>query len=304
MSPRLELRPNAGQRADIPAFFLYGEPLRAPDLLAFHIETIAARSRLHEWKIRAHRHRDLHQLLLLWQGAVAAQLDGMRRQLHAPALVIVPPLTVHGFEFKPATDGVVVSFAPALAREMLRDADGVQAVLNRPYAARIPRSQLATTDLQQLASMLLREFAHAATARDSALHGLLATLLANVARVSRTIAAVPNADRHERELVADFRAAIERSYRARISVSAYARAIGSSGGALRRACIKVLGQSPTQLLRGRRLTESQRQLRYTGMTIAQIAYGLGFEDPAYFSRVFAKATGSSPRNYRRRAGSS
>jgi AraC family transcriptional activator of pobA len=50
------------------------------------------------------------------------------------------------------------------------------------------------------------------------------------------------------------------------------------------------------------LIEAERQLRYTGMSITQIAYYLGFEDPAYFSRFFAKGMGASPRSFRRETG--
>src|SRR3989304_5790235 len=52
----------------LPLFHLYGDP---PDDSAFdfiHIETIASRSSVHDWTIRAHRHRNLFQLLLIEQG--------------------------------------------------------------------------------------------------------------------------------------------------------------------------------------------------------------------------------------------
>ena len=47
--------------AALPLFHLYGDP---PDDQAFdfiHIETIASRSSVHDWTIRAHRHRNLFQ---------------------------------------------------------------------------------------------------------------------------------------------------------------------------------------------------------------------------------------------------
>ena len=52
----------------LPLFHLYGDP---PDDQAFdfiHIETIASRSSVHDWTIRAHRHRNLFQILLIEQG--------------------------------------------------------------------------------------------------------------------------------------------------------------------------------------------------------------------------------------------
>ena len=44
MSPRLTRHAMSTDRAEVPAFFLYGEPLRAPDGRTVHVETIAARS--------------------------------------------------------------------------------------------------------------------------------------------------------------------------------------------------------------------------------------------------------------------
>jgi AraC family transcriptional activator of pobA len=52
----------------LPLFHLYGDP---PDDSAFdfiHIETIASRSSVHDWTIRAHRHRNLFQILLIEKG--------------------------------------------------------------------------------------------------------------------------------------------------------------------------------------------------------------------------------------------
>ncbi|HEY4973845.1 MAG TPA: helix-turn-helix domain-containing protein [Steroidobacteraceae bacterium] len=303
MPPRLNRRGTSTDRADVPAFFLYGEPLRAPDARTVHVETIAARSSLYDWKIRAHRHRDLHQVLIVWRGPIEAQLDGAKASLRGPAFVIVPPLTVHSFQFGKQTDGLVVTFAAGLAREIFRDTECLWEMLDRPAAAKFRRAQLAATDLEQLATMLLREFSRAATGRDSALHGLLTTLLTNVLRISGgTAKRSPSATVREREMVARFRKAVERRYRGHVGVGAYAREIGTSEAALRKACVRVAGQSPTQLIHARMLIEAERQLRYTGMSITQIAYYLGFEDPAYFSRFFTKGMGASPRSFRRTTG--
>ncbi|MFI4868063.1 MAG: helix-turn-helix domain-containing protein [Steroidobacterales bacterium] len=305
MPPRLNRQGISTDRDDVPAFFLYGEPLRAPDARTVHVETIAARSSLHDWKIRAHRHRDLHQVLIVWRGPIEAQLDGAKAILRGPAFVIVPPLTVHSFQFGKQTDGLVATFAAGLAREMFRDANGLGEILDRPAAARIRRTQLAATDLKPLATMLLRESSRAATGRDSALYGLLTTLLTNVLRISEGAAVPPaSAANREREMVAHFRQVIERCYRGHLGLGAYARELGTSEAALRKACVRVAGQSPTQLVHARMLIEAERQLRYTGMSITQIAYYLGFEDPAYFSRFFARGMGASPRSFRRTTGTS
>ena len=71
---------------------------------------------------------------------------------------------------------------------------------------------------------------------------------------------------------------------------------------LRRACLAVTGQSPIDLVHLRLLVEAERQLRYTSMPVTQVAYYLGFDDPAYFTRFFTRRMGLSPRAFRARDG--
>jgi AraC family transcriptional activator of pobA len=58
------------------------------------------------------------------------------------------------------------------------------------------------------------------------------------------------------------------------------------------------------LVQDRAILEAKRALLYSNMTVAEVGYYLGFDDPAYFSRFFAKAEGLSPRGFRDRASAS
>jgi AraC family transcriptional regulator, transcriptional activator of pobA len=62
--------------------------------------------------------------------------------------------------------------------------------------------------------------------------------------------------------------------------------------------MRAAGASPLRLVQDRLMLEAKRALLYSNMTIAEVGYHLGFEDPAYFSRFFAKAEGLSPKRYR------
>ena len=53
-----------------------------------------------------------------------------------------------------------------------------------------------------------------------------------------------------------------------------------------------------QLVHARIVLEAKRQLRYTSVAVSEIAYALGFDDPAYFTRFFSRRTGLSPRAFR------
>jgi AraC family transcriptional activator of pobA len=56
---------------------------------------------------------------------------------------------------------------------------------------------------------------------------------------------------------------------------------------------------PGEMIDRRALLEARRALCYTNWSVAEIAYALGFADPAYFTRVFTRRTGCSPRQFRR-----
>src|SRR6478735_23861 len=59
-------------RPRLPAYALYGEAGRAPAVDPLHCESIAARSRLHDWEIRPHRHESLCQVLIVERGRAEA----------------------------------------------------------------------------------------------------------------------------------------------------------------------------------------------------------------------------------------
>ena len=60
----------------------------------------------------------------------------------------------------------------------------------------------------------------------------------------------------------------------------------------------VAGMPPADIVNLRAFLEARRALSYTTLTIAEIAYGLGFVDPAYFTRSFTRHAGLSPRAFR------
>ena len=59
---------------------------------------------------------------------------------------------------------------------------------------------------------------------------------------------------------------------------------------------KTTGDTASNHIRQYVIQQAKNELA-TGATIAQVAYGLGFEYPQHFSRMFKKETGQSPKEY-------
>lgn len=281
----------ASGREPVRTFGLFGESSDLLDLM--HCETIAARSVLHNWELAPHRHARLHQLLVVESGGGLAQFEGNRHAIASGSLLNLPSGCVHGFRFRPGTRGYVVSLPEELLDELLAGAAPARALLREP--ALVPASMRA----RRTARALWREYRSFAPARALALRGLSALLMAEAARALARHRPV-RAPAVEPPLLARFETLLEAHYTEHWRVSDYARALGVSAAHLSRLARAARGASASALIADRLMREARRYLAYTSLAVAQVADALGFSDPAYFSRVFARSVGLSPRAFRRR----
>jgi AraC family transcriptional activator of pobA len=82
-------------------------------------------------------------------------------------------------------------------------------------------------------------------------------------------------------------------------VGDYARALGVSRDRLGSAVRRATGLSPQGYLHRELVREASQLLANTGMPVGQVAFRLGFADPAYFTRFFTRELGASPVVFRR-----
>lgn len=83
-----------------------------------------------------------------------------------------------------------------------------------------------------------------------------------------------------------------------ISMSDIAEATGFSIGYISTLMPKEIGWSPIQYLNNYRIANACELLHETNKTIKEISQEVGYTDSFYFSRIFAKIKGCSPREYR------
>jgi AraC family transcriptional regulator, transcriptional activator of pobA len=270
-------------------YSLYGESEHLPDVM--HCETIAERSVLHDWELAPHRHDRLHQLLLLRSGGGMTRLDDREFALWRGTLVNVPPGTVHAFTFEAGTQGLVVTLADAMLDELLGRDPEVRRVLGRSWMAE------AGPAIDEVMAQLAQEYAARSPARALLLRGLGATLLGRAARVAagHDPFAANMAGSHLRQR---FETLLEAHFRDHWRVADYARALAVTPTHLSRVARAATGAPASGLIDARLIREARRQLAFTHLSVASIAYTVGFADPALFSRVFTRVAGISPRAFR------
>jgi signal transduction histidine kinase/DNA-binding response OmpR family regulator len=135
----------------------------------------------------------------------------------------------------------------------------------------------------------------------------LRTLLGNRQRqrehfrreLSTATATVAAPQRPDQKFLADLTAIVEANLaRPELSVDDVAHSLGLSRVQLYRKVKAVLGTGVTDFIQGLRLTKSRQLLLEDGLTIAEVAYQLGFSSPAYFSTSFKGRYQLSPSEFR------
>jgi AraC family transcriptional regulator, transcriptional activator of pobA len=295
-----------GSAPGLPLFHLYGDP---PDDQAFdfiHVETIASRSSIHDWTIRAHRHANLFQILLIERGSGDMTFEAAGIGFVAPCAILVPPTTAHGFRFQPgATDGFVVSFTEDVA-QALGERSG-EALARLKALAVEPVIPLAgepeTRRLALLCTELHEERFLAREGHRLAMRAYLALIAIEVGRLAASRARSGTVTLRRADPTVDaLRALVEEHFRKERQIGFYAAKLASTVGRLNDHVKRATGVTAGHLIRQRVLTEAKRQLVFTAEPIQEIAYALAFSDPSHFTRFFRKQTGLTPQAFRERRG--
>ncbi len=106
--------------------------------------------------------------------------------------------------------------------------------------------------------------------------------------------------RQKRDLLIQAIAYIDEHYfEESISLNKVAKEVNISPNYLSAVFSQEVGQTFVEYLTMKRIGEAKRLLRQTDKRSNEVAFSVGYKDPHYFSFVFKKTTGLSPREYRR-----
>ena len=92
-------------------------------------------------------------------------------------------------------------------------------------------------------------------------------------------------------------AVIEESLSEDICIASLSERLHISASLLKKIFARYAGMGVMQYVRTRKMNEAIARLR-EGRSVGEVAYSLGYDDPAYFSTVFRRVTGHSPSHFR------
>jgi AraC family transcriptional activator of pobA len=209
-------------------------------------------------------------------------------------VITMPPGVVHAFDFAADAKGHLLTMDDAVASAV----DLFAPLFRRPQALRLHENAL----LRDRLAALLGQLAQEANAPRYG-HALLADWLARsvlllLVRLETERRIGDELGQAVFDMFSRYRALVEEHYRDAWQMTRYAQALGVQVARLNRVCLKLANKSAFELAQDRLLLEACRRLAYFPEPIAAIGAGLGFGDPAYFSRLFRRRIGMTPKQYR------
>jgi AraC family transcriptional regulator, transcriptional activator of pobA len=102
------------------------------------------------------------------------------------------------------------------------------------------------------------------------------------------------------DLVKQFFALVEKQYTTKKMVTDYAEELAVTPNHLNEVVKKITGSPASHHIQQRIILEAKRQAVYSRVTMKEIAYQLGFDDTAHFSKFFKNASGESFSDFRTR----
>jgi AraC family 4-hydroxyphenylacetate 3-monooxygenase operon regulatory protein len=104
--------------------------------------------------------------------------------------------------------------------------------------------------------------------------------------------------RGELKLFQRFNQLIDSHYHLHWTVPDYASELHLTESRLTDICRRFANRPPKRLIFDRQLREAKRLLLFSDSAVNEIAWQLGFKDPAYFARFFNRLVGCSPSAFR------
>ncbi len=243
-------------------------------------------------------HRDDHFIFIIQKaGSSKLMLDFAEVELKGPMLFFILPGQVHNYVDLRGYSGWFLAveseligdrFVPVFEEQRF----GCQAVTVKDYHLLTLSLELLDTYLKavavpQRAPAVLQSMIQSVT-------GLIAGLYTDGSSAQNRLSGSQAA-----QLPARFRKLVAKHYITEKSPAAYADKLNLSLSYLNELVKKTTGFSVSYWIREQVLLESKRLLCYTTLDVKEIAYRIGYDDQAYFSRLFKKSVGRTPLDFRR-----
>ncbi len=242
-------------------------------------------------------HHDFEELIIGAVGTLEHFIDFRTETIDAPFVCFVTKGKVHRVRPQ-AKDGAVDMIVIRFKSEFIPETTFQLYALFHEHAQFALSAERCFSRLTIVASMIEGELATASPDL-AVVRQLLAALFTLIRSEQRKqhpeLDAMPAS---QDETFRNFLRILEANFRQPHDVEWYAGQLFMSPRNLNLITQSILQQSVSRIIETRKLIEAKNLLIATDKPVSEIGFELGYEEKAYFSRVFKKNTGQTPTEFR------
>lgn len=250
-----------------------------------------------EFAVIPHPHRDDYYVFLFQESGISSTfIDFKEYQIIGAAVGCVLPGQVHIVGKTEHVRGWFLAVDGSLIADEYRD---MLEELSRGQTAYILPDGVAR-DLTACLSTLHRRLQNTVSANSQKIiHALVSACVGMITEIIQRNTH-PTSDKRYRTITMQFKILLAANFRSIKRPQEYASLLNISTVYLNEAVKNTLGMSVSEYIQAAITLEAKRLLYYTNMTVKEIAFSLGYNDYAYFSRLFTKVTGMNPTSHRKK----
>ncbi|NBA77943.1 helix-turn-helix domain-containing protein [Emticicia sp. ODNR4P] len=245
--------------------------------------------------------REERLLTIVWNRGESQQISIDGNPYNFPKNTILPLMVNQSFWFEKPQNLVIWRFNREFYCIVDHDKE-VSCVGFLFYGMReITFFQLSAENLQRFESLrtvFIDEFSTIDTIQGEMLRMLLKRLIILVTRIAKEQSIQPPMEEQDFDIVRRYNIAVENHYKSKHQVQDYADMLSKSPKTLSNLFALYNHKSPLQIIHERITLEAKRLLIFTEKPTKEIAFDLGFEEVAHFSRLFKKVVGNSPTEFK------
>lgn len=282
-------------------YALYGEEDRTILPNFVHCELLETRSKIHEWEIKPHFHTQLYQIFVIESGAGELKTETTNIKLPVPCVLLIPENTLHGFNYSSNSVGWVLTLSVSFIENLFKDSDTVLSSFHQMQIIDATQEKTKFDAINDLVYKVNKELYEELPERALALHAYLQLLFVQIFRFSDIKDSSLKENNRNLLHFRDFQRLVRKSLLSKKTINEYAHELAITPVHLNRICQTLVGKTSSQVLQDHLIKEAESYLHYTSYSISEIAYLLQFEYPCYFTRLFKKKVGISPKEFREKA---
>lgn len=255
------------------------------------------------WQQNAVPHRH-NYFVIVWvkKGSGIHLIDLDKFELQDNSVYCITPGQVHLLSINGPAEGYVISFTAefmGLAEEncdLLFNTGLFNTVTNSPV---INVNDDMKVEMEDMAEKMVKEYANFFLLRSEILKGYLKIFLIYLTRQFERSSQAETQSKNI-DLVKKFLSLIEKDFISKRMVTDYAEKLIVTPNHLNEVVKKVTGFPASHHIQQRIVLEAKRQAAYSSLTMKEIAYQLGFDDTAHFSKFFKNVSGDSFTNFKKK----